>query len=333
MATPSKILPPHPSGIARCVDLILAGELVALPTETVYGLAGNALREDSIRKIFTVKGRPLIDPLITHVTDIEAAGAYADLNESAVAVATHFWPGPVTMVLPKKAVIPDLATAGLPSVAIRSPRHELFRRVLEGAGVPLVAPSANPFGYISPTKAEHVFRTLGPGIAAILDGGPCACGIESTIIDLRLPDDPKLLRPGPIPVEALSEVLGQTVALSRNSMDDKAQVSPGNLSKHYSPSTDLELIDAESAIRLARESATGVPEALVLMKRPPGIQTADDVYWLSEAGTADEAAANLYDLLQRLDRMNYEKIRVETPPNTGLWGSLLDRLKRASART
>jgi len=328
----SQLLAPTKRNLERCAELILGGELVALPTETVYGLAGNGLSEDSIRKIFSVKGRPLIDPLIVHVPDLSTAGKYAKIPPQAHRLADRFWPGPLTMVLPKTAGIPDLATAGLPSAALRSPRHELFRSIMELTGVPLVAPSANPFGYVSPTRASHVVRTLGDRIGAILDGGPCSCGIESTIVDLRVPGEPTILRPGPIQAEALTEALGRPVRRSKVTNSGAAQFAPGTLSKHYSPTTRIELASGAGLRELAATVGDDRKIALLFMSRPSDGIERKSIYWLSEQADAPEAAAaNLYELLQRLDRIGFQKIVAETPPESGLWGSIRDRLRRAAA--
>lgn len=189
-----------------------AGEIVAVPTETVYGLAGNALDPAACAKIFRAKGRPSDDPLIVHLHSVADLPTVCAPNAAALKLAAAFWPGPLTLVLPKTPAVPDIVTAGRESVAVRMPRHPLFRRLLKLAGVPLAAPSANPFGYISPTTAEHVRANLGAKISYILDGGPAAIGVESTIVDLRDPARPKILRPGAITAKDLARVLGRPVA-------------------------------------------------------------------------------------------------------------------------
>lgn len=230
----------------RAVALLLKkGEAVALPTETVYGLAADALSETATHKIFEIKGRPLIDPLIIHVLGIKEAEELAFLNPEALELAKAFWPGPLTLVLPKKPTVSNLITAGQSSVAIRAPAHAIFRKVLEISGVPLAAPSANPFGYVSPTRAEHVQTTLGTKAPYIVQGGPCSHGIESTILSLIDPQNAVLLRPGPISREALEKTLGKTIEeriQPSNSLDNGPQLSPGLLSRHYSPQTLLQLI-------------------------------------------------------------------------------------------
>ena len=202
-----------------------------MPTETVYGLAGNALKEESVRKIFEVKGRPLLDPLIVHFSSIKQAEAHVEFNERARALAAQFWPGALTLVLANKDTISDLVTAALPSVAVRVPGHPIFRNLLERLEFPIAAPSANPFGYVSPTLAEHV--------AATLDGGACEHGVESTIVDLRNPDAPKILRPGPL----TAEQLGMPSVELKQGSNESAQVAPGMLTQHYSPNTPITLFE------------------------------------------------------------------------------------------
>lgn len=327
----SRILAPTPGNLDRCAKLLAEGALVSVPTETVYGLAGNALREDCIRKIFQVKGRPLIDPLIAHVTDLSAAADYVAANAAAEILAERFWPGPLTLVLPKHPVVPDLLTAGLPSLALRSPRHPVFRELLKRLDFPLAAPSANPFNYISPTRAEHVERTLGAKIAAVLDGGPCEYGIESTIVDLRDPAHPSVLRPGPIAPEDLSAALQREIPLHGPTPPTGAQLAPGALSKHYSPKTTLKLVAHGSVDEARRKQAESDGCALLLNRRPTEWDETGDTFWLSETGQAREIAANLYDLLQRIDQMGYRTIIAELAKDEAIGRSINDRLSRAAA--
>mgnify|MGYP003348533482 FL=1 len=193
--------------LAALAAALRRGEIVGVPTETVYGLAANALDAVACRKIFRAKGRPTTDPLIVHLPSAHDLAGVAVPNAAAYRLAAAFWPGPLTIVLPKRAVVPDIVSAGLPSVAVRVPAHPLFRRLLRLAEVPLAAPSANPFGYVSPTAAEHVRAGLGQKVRVILDGGPCAVGLESTIVDLRDPAKPRLLRPGAVTRAQLERVL------------------------------------------------------------------------------------------------------------------------------
>ena len=215
MKRPARILRGTPPALPHHARRLRAGELVAVPTETVYGLAANALDARACRRIFTAKGRPADDPLIVHIHALAQLSEVAEVNAAALKLAKKFWPGPLTLVLPKKSVVPSVVSAGLSSVAVRMPSHPLFRRLLKLAGVPLAAPSANLFGYVSPTSAEHVRAGLGKRIRSILDGGPCKVGLESTIVDLRDPRHPRLLRPGAITRGELESALGTRVAARR----------------------------------------------------------------------------------------------------------------------
>ncbi|WP_269526344.1 L-threonylcarbamoyladenylate synthase [Coraliomargarita parva] len=332
MSSTSRILSPEEANLERCARHLEAGELVGVPTETVYGLAGDASREDAVRKIFTVKGRPLIDPLIVHVPSLEAARKYAALNPAAEALAARFWPGPLTLVLPKKAIIPDIVTAGLPSVAIRCPAHPVFRALLERLDFPVAAPSANPFSYISPTTAAHVDLHLGHKIAATLDGGECQHGVESTIVDLRTPETPAILRYGPISPESISETLGSPVRLPAKTNQRSAQAAPGTLEKHYSPRTRVTLLEHGSAHDRIFELLSGNQTALILNRRPDRDHPTGAVYWLSEDGNLAEQAKHLYSLLHRLDAMDFKEIFIEAAVDEGLGRSINDRLKRAAAK-
>ncbi len=247
-----------------------AGELVAVPTETVYGLAADAFNAKACRRIFAVKGRPASDPLIVHIASRRDLASVAVPNEAARLLAAAFWPGPLTLVLPKAASVPNVVSAGLPSVAVRLPAHPLFRRLLRLAGTPLAAPSANPFGYVSPTTADHVQRGLGRKIRHILDGGPARVGVESTIVDLRDPRRPRLLRPGGISHAYLVHARGRPVSGPRRRASPRAaQVAPGQLARHYSPHAAVvlhpRLADrpaAPAAARLTRPgSSCGGPGA------------------------------------------------------------------------
>ena len=323
-----KPLPPTDASLRRCAELLRDGHPVAVPTETVYGLAADARNEDAVRRIFEVKGRPLIDPLIVHCADPGAVRAYATAPPGLDRLATAFWPGPLTVVLPKKDTIPGLVTAGLPSVAIRIPAHPLFRRLLETFGGPLAAPSANPFGYVSPTRAAHVTRTLGTRIGAVLDGGPCEHGVESTILDLRTPERPRILREGPVDRVALGDVLGTPVEAAAHTTEtgDRPAVSPGQLDRHYSPRTRIRLFGPGEPPPPVSDG-----DATVRIRKPDTDATGDAVFWLSEDGDLATAARNLYDLLQRLDARGYHCLHVERPENTGIGRALNDRLTRAAA--
>ncbi len=333
MSSTCTIYEPTEPHLETCADLLRRGELVGVPTETVYGLAGNALEPDSVRKIFSVKGRPLIDPLIVHFPAIEAAAAHIEINRAVEALAQAFWPGPLTLVVRKRATIPDIVTAGLPSVAIRVPRHPVLRKLLARLDFPLAAPSANPFGYVSPTLAEHVQHTLGARIPAVLDGGACTFGLESTIVDLRDPDQPAILRHGPITQEQLSQALGIEVHdRTTGAGDGKAQTAPGQLTQHYSPRAKVRLIEPGGAENAIQTLSASTGAALLCNAKPSGSEIPEHVYWLSETGALDEIAHNLFELMQRLDQQGYGQLQIELAPETSIGKAINDRLRRAAAK-
>jgi L-threonylcarbamoyladenylate synthase len=319
-----------PRNLARLAGVLRSGGLVAVPTETVYGLAANALDPAACAKIYRAKGRPSTDPLIVHLRALGELDALAIVNDAARRLAAAYWPGPLTLVLEKKPCVPDLVSAGLPSVAVRMPAHPLFRRLLRLARLPLAAPSANPFGYISPTTAEHVRAGLGTKISHILDGGPCPVGLESTIVDVRDPRRPRLLRPGAITRAQLEHTLGVAVALgTRPARADAAQLAPGMLKRHYSPRTPVTLHE-----RLEASAArTGSPrEAWVFLARPPGPRRAN-IFWLDARGQLSGVARRLFAVLQQLDTAGFQRIHLErVPGHDGLAHAINDRLTRAAAR-
>ncbi|MBL9185985.1 MAG: threonylcarbamoyl-AMP synthase [Opitutaceae bacterium] len=316
--------------LAHLAARLRAGELVAVPTETVYGLAAHALDARACARIFRAKGRPSSDPLIVHLHSVRQLGLVCRPNAAALRLARAFWPGPLTLVLPKTAAVPAIVTAGRESVAVRVPRHPLFRRLLRLAGVPLAAPSANPFGYVSPTTAEHVRQGLGKKIPHILDGGPATIGLESTIVDLRDPSRPAVLRPGAITAEQIARVLGRRVTAPRRKTSAQgAQVAPGLLARHYSPRTPLQLHDKITAARRDRAPAN---EAFLLQRRPRGAKGQAHVFWLDATGALPGVARRLFAMLRRLDAEGFARIHAELAPNRGLGRAINDRLRRAAAR-
>ncbi|MDR2429366.1 MAG: threonylcarbamoyl-AMP synthase [Puniceicoccales bacterium] len=340
---PTPPLPPFfrdtTTDLIRVAALLRAGELVALPTETVYGLAANALDETAVRRIFTVKGRPLIDPLIVHVPTLEAVAQIATPPPRLRRLATQFWPGPLTVVLRKKRIIPDLVTAGTPTVAIRIPRHPLMQKVLSLTGLFLAAPSANPFGYISPTRPGHVRDSLGEKTPWILDGGECAHGIESTILDLTNPATPRLLRTGPVTRDALESALNQPVAPPPKTPPGQgghpeqptAQPAPGMLTRHYSPRTPIVLRNHGAAIPVSPPSPLQ-RRAIVWLQRPDKPSTDGLDFWLSETGSPEEIGRNIFALLRQLDSGQFDVMHVELTNGTGLGAAINDRLTRAAAK-
>lgn len=310
-----------------------SGKVVALPTETVYGLTANALDKDAVRGIFQIKGRPLIDPLIVHVPSLQHVFELTVTPPVALLekLNAHFWPGPLTVILKKKNIIPDIVTAGNSTVAIRIPKHPIFRQVLEFTGLPLAAPSANPFGYLSPTCAEHVQKTLGSQVPLIIDGGRCEHGLESTILNCLDPNHLCIVRPGPITAEALKDVLKIPVkyALPKFTEPTEAQLAPGLLKKHYSPKTPLVLVNPTSALPKGEGRI-----AFVHFERPTVLSSQGKIehFWLSQSGSLTEAAQNIFHLLQHLDHQKFDAIYIEKVPQEGIGTAINDRLERAASR-
>ena len=319
-----------PENLRRLARILRRGGLVAVPTETVYGLAANALDAEACRQIFHAKRRPANDPLIVHVADLRMLARIAESNDAVARLARAFWPGPLTLVLPRKPVIPDVVTAGLPSVAVRMPAHPLFRRLLRLCRLPLAAPSANPFGYVSPTTAAHVRDGLGSAIAHILDGGPCRHGLESTIVDVRDPNRPVLLRPGVITAEQLTRVLGVPVRTRSQCRNPGIPaLAPGLLARHYSP---LRPLLTHRRITAAMVARAGSNEAWICFQQPGWAGDAKNVFWLSAHGDVDEAGRRLFALLRRLDRGSWTRLHAELTPAGGPGLAINDRLRRAAAK-
>ena len=310
----------------RGTDLILAkkllieGKLVAIPTETVYGLAANGLDETAVAGIFSAKNRPTFDPLILHVASIEQAQSLStDWPEIADKLAHAFWPGPLTLILPKASHVPDLTTSGQPTVGIRMPNNRLTLELLSTLPFPLAAPSANPFGYVSPTNAQHVADQLGDRIDYILDDGDCSVGIESTIIAIDN-GAPKVLRLGGLSLERIADVLGVPVLehLNQNSNPQ----APGQLDQHYSPRCKL---IALSTMKVADID----PSVSIIYFSKQEDQRGSD-YYLSDSGDINQAASNLFSTLRRLDQDNQKIAYFEWAPNEGLGRAINDRLQRAA---
>lgn len=302
------------------------GEPVALPTETVYGLAADAMNTSAVEKVFECKGRPKTNPLIVHIEDHEQMRSLAFVDGAAADLASAFWPGPLTLILKKKDCISDTITAGSRFVALRSPRNSLFKEVLRLLKVPLVAPSANKFKEVSPTTAAHVLNGLGGKIAYILDGGMCTYGLESTIISLA-DSDPKILRPGPISISEIEGVIGKvTLAFNADECDNAPKLAPGLFKKHYSPKTDLVLT---SNIHADYETSKNV--AFVFFSKSKAAY-GDNCFYLSECGDLFEAAHNLFDVIQRLDSGLWHKMYIELAPNIDIGIAINNRLTKAAAK-
>jgi len=301
-----------------------AGAVVGIPTETVYGLAGNALNEDAVLTIFRVKNRPAFDPLIVHTDTLDKLDRFVThLPDAARQLANAFWPGPLTLLLPKRAVVPDLVTSGLPNVAVRIPDHPLTRRLLATLSFPLAAPSANPFGYISPTTARHVADQLGTQVPYILDGGPARVGLESTIVGFD-GDRPRIFRLGGLSQEAIETVVGPVSVQTHSSSSPAA---PGMLSSHYAPRRPLLLLPPGQYP--PANAPLGQAGALVF-REPIGSIPITQQRVLSATGDLTEAARNLFAHLRWLDTLDLAVIYAETVPDTGLGRAINDRLRRAA---
>jgi L-threonylcarbamoyladenylate synthase len=320
----TKMLPAGPTAAAEAARCLLNGGLVAFPTETVYGLGADATQPEAIARLYQAKGRPSFNPLIAHVADLAAAERIARFNATARKLAEAFWPGPLTLVLPKTAncVVADLATAGLDTVAVRIPAHAVARDILRELGRPIVAPSANRSGHVSPTAAEHVASDLTGRIDLIVDGGPVPVGVESTIIGCF--DTPLLLRPGGVPRDAIECVLGHAVGRPPEEPDvhSSQPLAPGMLASHYAPRTKVRL----NVQRLAPG------EALLAFGPDPisGSDAAAAALNLSARGDLTEAAANLFSHLRALDAARATAIAVMSIPHDGLGEAINDRLRRAA---
>lgn len=302
-------------------DFLQRGELVAIPTETVYGLGGNALDREAVLSIFETKKRPAFDPLIIHTDSLEKVQEFVtDLSGMALDLAKAFWPGPLTLLLPKRDIIPDLVTSGLDRVAVRIPAHPLTLELLSILNFPLAAPSANPFGYISPTKAEHVNAQLGDQIPYILDGGECKVGIESTIVGFEN-GVATVYRLGGLSVDDIEKVIGKVNVLPHSSSNPQA---PGMLKSHYAPRKPF-FIKSKEEMALAPEGVA----ALLFEKKVSNPNIYQKV--LSESGDIKEAAHHLFTYLRELDAMNIQEIWAEFVPTHGLGLAINDRLRRAAA--
>ena len=313
------VVPATPETIRQAAHALVQGEIVAFPTETVYGLGANALDARAIAKVFAAKERPRFNPLIVHVPGLEAAERYAVMNDTAWRLAEAFWPGPLSLVLKKRPAcgIADLVCAGLDTIALRAPAHPVAQALLEAARLPIAAPSANRSGRVSPTTAAHVQAELGERPAMILDGGPCPLGLESTVVSVIEPE-PALLRPGALPREAIELVLGAPLLAAKA---NHRGASPGQLETHYAPSTKLRL------------GATGVSSSEALLAfGPDAPQGARASINLSVSGNLEEAAAKLFAALRELDQTGATSIAVMPIPAHGLGEAINDRLQRAANR-
>lgn len=310
------------SDMEAAVKCLQEGELVGIPTETVYGLAANALDPKAVAKIFSAKNRPFFDPLIVHIPDLAEAEYYVQsMPEKAVKLAETFWPGPLTLVLQKKAIIPDLVTAGQDTVGIRVPSHPFCLDLLKRIDFPLAAPSANPFGYVSPTLASHVTEQLGDKVCYILDGGPCRVGVESTIVGF--PDgEPVIYRLGGITAEQIVNVIGPIEEQISAGSNPSA---PGQLDVHYSP---------RCKVVLSNPADVTDTEDICYLRFSEPVESIDlhRQFFLSPQGKVEEAAVHLFAMLRSLDKKGYRVIVAELLPEEGLGRAVNDRLRRAAAK-
>jgi L-threonylcarbamoyladenylate synthase len=311
-----------PGAIAEAAQIIRSGGIVAFPTETVYGLGADALNPLAVARIFEVKARPRIDPIIVHVADQETAGLYGTFPELARILAGRFWPGPLTLILHKSPLVPPIVTAGLETVAIRIPAHPAALALIKAAGRGIAAPSANPFGYVSPTEAQHVAEQLSDRIDMILDGGSSQIGVESTILSL-VGDVPCVLRAGGTPIEELESVVGKLRIDLGSSSSPQA---PGQLQRHYATQTRMEILDELEDFD--HDERVG----LLSLTPPPDTSGYAAIEILSATGDLREAAANLFRALRRLDNLSLDRIVARPVPEKGLGVAIMDRLRRCSAR-
>lgn len=307
----TEVLSPDAGGIARAAEILTAGGLVAIPTETVYGLAARADNAEAVARIYLAKGRPDFNPLIVHVRDLEQAKAIAHFDERALDLAERFWPGPLTLILPLRedAQIARAVTAGLPTIGVRQPSHRVMRTLLSEIAFPLAAPSANRSEEISPTRYEHVIESLGERCPAVFDGGATQSGLESTIVALREDGQWNLLRPGPVTKESLERILGRETP-----QEDAGIEAPGQLARHYSPGKPMRLGATEVA-----------PDEFLI-----GFASATGDCTLSQSGDLIEAAANLYDCLHLAAASQKPRIAVAPIPEDEVGRAINDRLRRAA---
>ncbi len=310
--------------IQKAKSFLENSKLVAIPTETVYGLAANCFDREAVAGIFEAKNRPSFDPLIVHAPGRDALDTFvAEIPAMAEKLAEKFWPGPLTLILKKKDVLPDIVTSGLDTVGVRVPDHPLTLELLNILEFPLAAPSANPFGYVSPTRAEHVVEQLGDKISYVLDGGPCRVGVESTILGFEN-DGLVLYRPGGIAVEEIEAITGP---VQHRELKSSNPLSPGMLKSHYSPVAKVLLGDIEKNLQNLKGQKVGI----ISFKRRFEDVDPDFQVVLSERGDLKEAATRLFSGLRKLDALNLQYILCEPVPEEGLGRAINDRLKRAEA--
>jgi L-threonylcarbamoyladenylate synthase len=310
--------------VRQAAEIIRQGGIVAFPTETVYGLGADAHNPLAVARIFEVKRRPNFDPLIVHIAHpAQLRKLVKEIPSSAKKLTERLWPGPLTVVLLKEENIPDIVTAGLPSIAVRMPDHPMALSLIKESKCPIAAPSANPFGYLSPTTAEHVREQLGDQVDLILDGGPCTVGVESTILSFS-ENKPRLLRPGGVSLEEIESILGK---VEIGSIKDKPS-APGMFSRHYAPRTPMVLDWDEKHL----DSYKGKRIGVLAFQDPEHFQKFQHIEVLSKKGDLREAAANLFSAIRRLDALDLDLILAEAVPEAGLGRAIMDRLRRATSK-
>jgi L-threonylcarbamoyladenylate synthase len=320
----ARILPAdEPAAIDEAARIVRGGGLVAFPTETVYGLGADAFNPRAVARVFEVKARPSFDPLIVHLARAADLPRVAEAGDPRAArLAARFWPGPLTLVLPRREEVPDLVTSGLDTVGVRVPAHPAAHALIQAAGTPVAAPSANPFGYVSPTTAAHVASLLGDRVDLVLDGGPCRVGVESTILSLAA-ESAVLLRPGGVPREELEEALGVSLAVAGPA---ERPLAPGQLRRHYATRTPLRILSGP-----AGPAPAGRIGLLALRSAPAG-GGYEAVEVLAPDGEPASAAPRLFAALRRLDTLGLDLILAEPCEERGLGHAIMDRLRRAAAR-
>lgn len=312
-----------PEALSEAAKIIRRGGLVAFPTETVYGLGADACNPIAVARVFEVKERPRIDPIIVHIAEPDAARQYGEIPETAAALIRRFWPGPLTLVVPKTGLVPPIVTAGLDTVAIRMPSHPAALALIRAAGCALAAPSANVFGRVSPTEARYVAEQLSDRIELILDGGKCPVGVESTVLSLS-GTVPRILRAGGIPPEVLAEFLGN---LDWSTEAGARPEAPGQLARHYATRTPLQVREEEDPLGRPRP---GERVGLLALTSPVKPEAYAAVEALSPSGDLREAAANLFAALHRLDSLHLDRLVARPVPERGLGIAIMDRLRRCS---
>ena len=330
------ILSTSEEDLKKSASLLLQSNTVAIPTETVYGLAASALDSDAVAKIFAAKGRPADNPLIIHISELSEFDRYCYPNENALRLAEAFWPGPLTMILPRKDIIPDIVTAGLDSVAVRMPSHPVARKIISLCGVPLAAPSANISGKPSPTRAEHVIHDMkdNPHVAAVVDGGACECGVESTVVSL-VGEHPCLLRPGFVTVEQLKTVVPDLTvaeAVLRSLPESEKALSPGLKHRHYAPEAKTVCLcgTAEKAAEYIQNNASDGKVAVICFDGEESHYPGRITIPYGSPEKPETLAENVFDALRKADELNCSEIFVRCVPPDGVALAVYNRLLRAS---